>query len=538
MKHGLKILLLFTLFLAQEQFGPNKAEAQVTSEQHADPSYYLIDSLNLSSFADEDKALLDSMLTIYHETEQDSTKIISINILAENLMHESWLDYNDLVNVLLTEQLNQGGLNAEETLLYKRLMAGTLNNFGFSHFNHGNVSEALKYFQQSLAIQNEINDLDGMASSLGNIGRIYDSQGNIAQALECYHQSLKIGEQTGDKYGIANCLISLGRLYNTQGEVEKAEQYFHKSLKLQEKIGDKRGAAQSLANLGFLHQNRNEITEARAYYERGLNLHEEIGNQKGVVYGLGHLATCDLMRGDTAKALEYYIKSLALSKEIGFKTGIAFSLENIGFVHFTQGEIEVAERHARQSMEISQELGYPKNIMKAASLLSKILKKQGRYKSALEHYELFITMRDSLKNEETQKATIRQQTKYEFEKALLVKEQEEKESMRIAADIRERRDNLQYSVVLIILVILGTALLVMGRFSIPIQIAEGLIFFSFLIFFEFLLVLTDPYIDFWSSGAPGLKLMFNALIAGIIFPLHSFFESKLKRTLVGEENER
>ena len=64
------------------------------------------------------------------------------------------------------------------------------------------------------------------------------------------------------------------------------------------------------------------------------------------------------------------------------------------------------------------------------------------------------------------------------------------------------------------------------------RMAEGIIFFSFLILFEFLLVLADPYIDRWSSGAPGIKLLFNAGIAALIFPAHAFFESKLKGKLV------
>ncbi|MBL4655695.1 MAG: hypothetical protein JKY33_07725, partial [Bacteroidia bacterium] len=50
--------------------------------------------------------------------------------------------------------------------------------------------------------------------------------------------------------------------------------------------------------------------------------------------------------------------------------------------------------------------------------------------------------RDSMKNEETQKAAVRQQTKYEFEKAQLIKEQKQKEEARILTEERERRDNL------------------------------------------------------------------------------------------------
>jgi len=62
--------------------------------------------------------------------------------------------------------------------------------------------------------------------------------------------------------------------------------------------------------------------------------------------------------------------------------------------------------------------------------------------------------------------------------------------------------------------------------------AEGIIFFSFLILFEFLLVLADPYIEVWSGGAPGIKLLFNAGVAALIFPAHAFFEASLRGRLV------
>jgi len=140
-------------------------------------------------------------------------------------------------------------------------------------------------------------------------------------------------------------------------------------------------------------------------------------------------------------------------------------------------------------------------------------------------------MKDSIKNDETQKAAIRQQTKYEFEKAQLVKEQEKKEQARLEAEVTSRRDNLQYSVILIAILVLFGGVLSIGFVKVSVRMAEGIIFFSFLILFEFLLVLADPTIDSWSGGAPGIKLLFNAAIAALIFPAHAFFESKLKSRL-------
>ena len=78
---------------------------------------------------------------------------------------------------------------------------------------------------------------------------------------------------------------------------------------------------------------------------------------------------------------------------------------------------------------------------------------------------------------------------------------------------------------------LALGIVALGRVNIPTRVAEGLIFFTFLLFFEFLLVLLDPQIETYSGGEPAYKLLFNAVLAGLIFPLHSFFESKLKNRI-------
>ncbi|MBN4066150.1 hypothetical protein JYT51_02345, partial [Candidatus Amoebophilus asiaticus] len=70
------------------------------------------------------------------------------------------------------------------------------------------------------------------------------------------------------------------------------------------------------------------------------------------------------------------------------------------------------------------------------------------------------------------------------------------------------------------------------------QISEGLIFISFLLFFEFILILADPYIELYSGGAPVYKLAFNAVIAALIFPLHQFFEGRMKKRIAKTEKLR
>jgi hypothetical protein len=67
-------------------------------------------------------------------------------------------------------------------------------------------------------------------------------------------------------------------------------------------------------------------------------------------------------------------------------------------------------------LKIAIELGYPQDIRNPAIALSQIYKATGKYQLALENYELYIQMRDSINNETTRKASIRSQLKYEYEK--------------------------------------------------------------------------------------------------------------------------
>ncbi|PCH91452.1 MAG: hypothetical protein COB85_09030 [Bacteroidetes bacterium] len=424
------------------------------------------------------------------------------------------------------------GLKIFENIGDKNGLANSLNSIGFIYYHRGDIPKALEYYHKVLRNLEATGDKNGLANVLNNIGVIHKDLGDIPYALKYYHKSLKIREEIGDKMGIANSLNNIGSTYEYQGDTVNALKYYHKSLKIKEEIGDKSGIASSLSNIGGIYKNQGDIPFALEYYHKSLMIQEDIGNKRGIAGSLNNIGMIYKSQGDSAKALEFLHKSLKRREEIGDKKGIAVSLNNIGSIELELGRVTNALNYGMRGLEIAREIGSPRLISANSRLLSKVAKKQGQFQEALEMYELHILMRDSIKNEETQKATIRQQTKYEFEKAQLVKEQEEKEATRLEAEVTSRRDNLQYSVILIAILVLFGGVLSIGFVNVSERMAEGIIFFSFLILFEFLLVLADPYIEGWSGGAPGIKLLFNAGIAALIFPAHAFFEARLKGRLV------
>ena len=399
------------------------------------------------AYSQSNRSKEDSIISILHSKCNDTTRINSLI----NLTQYVYLKNPDTAIVIcrqaqqLSERINykpgkadvyiwlgyliaqSGGL--EEGLEYylkslkmkqesgdKDGIAANYHNIAGIYQRQGKIVTALEFYQKSLHVLREIDDKHGITFTLNNIGFIYRSQGNVAKALEYYLKSLKIGEQTGDKHEISESLLHIGRIYFDQDELEKALEYFQRSLKLSQDIGDKKSISSSLSHIAALISKKGDDEEALKYLFECMELDEEIGNKIGIARNLSSIGITFKNQGKLEKALPYCLKSLKIKEEIGYKFGISSSLSTIGSIYFKLGNITKARACAKKSLSIGRELESAENIRSAAVLLTRIYRKQKKWKDALEMYELYIQMRDSVKNEETHRVTIKQNMKYEYEK--------------------------------------------------------------------------------------------------------------------------
>ena len=411
------------------------AESPPQDIKFADKEYYLVDSLVLENLTQNDVVLLDSCLQIFHLAQTDINKISALDGICENMIYEDWskyqfLQYKIIENALLNHQQDS------VKLILLDFLAGALNDIGYYYKHQGDIPQAIENYQKSLKIREDIGDSEGISITLNNIGVIYKNQGNIPKALEFHQKSLKIQEEIGDKKGLALSLNNMGFIYNDQGDNSKALEYYHKALKIREEIGDRAGIAYTLDNIGVIYKKQAEqshvperdslLKKALEYYNQSLNIREEIGDKRGIAISSIHLGVIYYDQAEQIENLErdsllnialgYYINSLKMYEEIGDKEGIASSLIYLGVIMLEKGNLQNAQNYAQRSLSIAREIGYPDKIKNAAKLLSEVYQKENKGMQALEMHKLYITMRDSIKNEETQKATARQQVQYEYDR--------------------------------------------------------------------------------------------------------------------------
>lgn len=470
---------------------------QLFSQTFAPTKFYLIDSLDLKVLTKNDRKLLDSCLTLFHSVKEDSIKIKHVNFIVEQCQDEKvWPKYNDWIYKFAQQKLSN---HPSETYKKKLLtaLAEAINNIGYYYDMQGDVPKALSFYNKSLKIKKEVGDKEGVAVALHNIGHVYLLQGNISYALECFRKSLKLHEEVGNKSGIAASLHSLGGVYSGQGDIPKALEYYHRSLKIRVEISDKHGVSACLNNIGEIYRKQADYPKALEYYQKGLIIQEEIGFIEGVAVSLNNIGWIYNAMGDTSKTLEYYHKSLKifeetgnkrrmaspltligviysengnLSKaleyfqkalkirvEIGDKEGESFNLSGLGNVELQNNNLTSAASYGIRSLTLAQEIGYPENIRGAAELLSKVYYKQATLSTisaqnkaeysikALEMYKLFVQMKDSMINENNQKAAVQQQAKYEYEKQKTIDDAKYEKQIAIEKEAKAKQKVITYA---------------------------------------------------------------------------------------------
>ena len=472
------------------------------------------------------KTVIDSLTARLQSELHDTNRVKTLNDLAWELMYAN----PDTAIILSSE-----ALSIAEPREWQSGIANSIGQLGTFNWLKGDYPKALEYYFKALKMNEELGRKPGIAKNLGNIGIVYRNQGDYPKALEYYFKALKMDEELSNKNGVARHLGNIGIVYNDQGDYPKALEYFFKALKMNEELDRKTGIAINLGNIGKVYKEQGDSAVAASHIGRDLAMAGKYPKSLALPTDLSAdepTVAEGIAEAYYAKALEYYFNALKMDEELDRKSGIAISLGNIGSLYTKTGEFEKAELTLQKALTLSKEIGAKERLKSQYKFLSNLYDTTGRPAQAFETYKLYIIYRDSIANEENTKAQTRTEMKYEYEKAELVKEQEAVEAQRLVNETTARRDNLQYSIVLICLLAIGVLVAMLGRLSLPIRMAEGIIFFSFLILFEFILVLADPYIETWSGGAPGIKLLFNAGIAALIFPAHAFFENKLKSRIV------
>lgn len=185
---------------------------------------------------------------------------------------------------------------------------------------------------------------------------------------------------------------------------------------------------------------------------------------------------------------------------------------------------EKAVESLLHSFQISSSKRYYPFLKSIAQNLNIAYEQLGDYQKAHYYLGLTIAYSDSLKQMiDNDEIVLLEVENLEKQKELFLAQQEEQ----IA-----RKHNLQYMLIVILIVSSFIVLIVLGSIKIPAIVIRSLGYFVFIFFFEFIILLADHKIHHMTHGAPLQIMGLKIILIGILLPIHHWVEHKVVHYLL------
>jgi len=215
----------------------------------------------------------------------------------------------------------EGSVRLAEQLQVSRGRAQALNNIGLIHHDNGELDVALRCLEESLAIAREFDDQWAVAVQLGNIGNVWHAKGDLDRALELHEQALAISRELGDQWGVASDLANIGSVYLDKGDLDKALQYDGEALATARGIEYRLGVVTGLANMANIHRRKGRLDKALACEGEALKMARKAGYTLAVAVDLGNIGLDLMSRRKHKEAVPKLAAALAILIAVGVADG-------------------------------------------------------------------------------------------------------------------------------------------------------------------------------------------------------------------------
>ena len=261
-------------------------------------------------------------------------------------------------------------------------------------------AEALRNYEDSMAINQRLGQKRGVAASLAEIAQVQLSLGKPDAALKAYNDALKIRQEIGAKKEAGDTLIDLGDLYMERGQPDKALQMFKESLQIQRDAGDQTNQALCLSNIGNAYLQKSENEDALTYLQQALQIREKLNVPTDIAQTLQILGVAYANLGQYDQAMTSYMRGLDLYRKADDKPGIAVMSNSVGVVFEEQGRLGPAVSALQDAVQALRDGGDRSGTMaQALTDLAGALAKAGRGQESAKPIEEAQGIVRNLKNE-------------------------------------------------------------------------------------------------------------------------------------------
>lgn len=332
------------------------------------------------------------------------------------------------------------------------------NSLGWLAVQQGAFDSAQWHLDSALFLFRQLERPKEINAVLNNLGWLAQYRGDLVTALGRFKEALALSEAESDTSSSAVLLYAIGTIYNSLNEPGPAREYMSLALGLEQQLG--RIGKQGICLMGMANSWAREDREEEAapLYQQAGALFEQAGdtrNQGRVEENLGSLYSTD----NPARAIRHLERAADLYASIGSEPDMAYIMNALGETEMGVGRFDRARKHFEVGLAIARRLGVMDLVMTMTRNHAKLAAARGNGQAAINWYERYVQLKDSLRGADMQQELARLRTAFETERKEKDNELLRARNSEQAQKLRAR--NLQFygSVVIGLLALAGMILL-------------------------------------------------------------------------------
>jgi tetratricopeptide (TPR) repeat protein len=257
----------------------------------------------------------------------------------------------------------------------------------------GQLTESIRFFEQSTTIMKALGDRSNYANMLSTMGSVIAMQGKYEEAMRRCKIALQIREEAfahkeAGELPIGQGLTTLGVIYLDAGNIIEAERYFLRAFDIYSRANYKTGIATIYGHFGHVELQKGNIEEAHSWFIKGELASTGI-NVEQYTNCLNKLGRICLAQDKIQEALSYLQRAIDSAQRVPDYFQLVESLVDMAKVRELMGQEGEAETLLQQAEELAKREKYENLYAYIELIRSEIALRQLRYREAFHHLEQY-----------------------------------------------------------------------------------------------------------------------------------------------------
>ncbi|MEL7001800.1 MAG: tetratricopeptide repeat protein [Bacteroidota bacterium] len=285
----------------------------------------------------------------------------------------------------------------------------------------------LSIYEDSVSSKAELGSFNLIGAEYHVLSSIYTDMGKYRLALNEALKSVRFFNNTGDRIREADGLKSVADIEYSLENYSSSYDYANKAFKIYEEYEDKVYQSFAVNTMGLASSELQNYDDAIEYFLKATQLAREMDIEAVLTSALSNLGNVYTKLKEYDKARDRLNEALIVARSTGVKLNTASVLLELGRLDYKTKNLKSALSNVNGTIDLVAEINASSYLSPAYELRSKIYEDQGNQEKALEDYQQFHALNDSIFNVKKSQQIEELLTIYETEKkevALALKEKE------------------------------------------------------------------------------------------------------------------